>query len=82
MPVTFKLGESTFTNSPRAVWQVLNTVWKQIKFEVPKTMNITSWASLDDRVCSLVQMTLCGVKSQKMAVGMKTGHFKATKLIA
>jgi len=45
-------------------------------------MNITSWVSLDDTMCSLVQTTLCGFKSQKMAVGMKTGHFKATQLIA
>jgi len=81
MPVTFKHGERTFTNSLHALGQVLNTIWKQIEFEGPTTMNISSWVSLDDTMCSLVQMTLCGVKSQKMAVIMKTGQFKATQLI-
>jgi len=45
-------------------------------------MKIKTWVFLDDMMCSLVQMRLRSVKSQKMAVIMKTGHFKATQLIS
>jgi hypothetical protein len=55
MPVKFKPGERTYTNNSQAVWQVLNTVWKQIKFEFPKTTKIETWVFLDDTMCSLVQ---------------------------
>ena len=55
MPVTFKPGERTYTNSSQEVWQVLNTVWKQIKIEFPTTMKIKTWVFLYDMMCSLVQ---------------------------
>jgi len=80
MPVTFKPGERTYTNSSQEVWQVLNTVWKQIKIEFPTTMKSKMWVFLDDMMCSTGWD--CGVKSQNTAVSMRAGHIKATQLIS